>query len=446
MHGLSGHRFASALTVMNGVPDSPINRYHQVEDSVIENNTIIDSAHIELAAGSDAERSAVPITTVFRNNLVYNRDGKDIITVHDDVTGIEFAGNVLNAVEHPVIERGFSSRAVALEELPTGLMRPADPELADVGASADLAVLDRDVTGVDWYPKPDKTTRFDSGEVTRVQPGRDALFDAVAKAGAGDIIELEPGDYRVVKLLEINVPVTLRAADAARKPTVEFERTALFEIKDGGSLKLENLHLSGKSAPDSAGNALVRTSRYSMLQAYQLLVDGCEVSDLDVNHSFNFLAVSKSTLADRIDIRDSVFRNVSGSVLELNLETDDLGMYNAEYVAIVDSTFTGIGEAVADLYRGGTDESTFGPHFELRGSTLDNVGHSKRNRSGAAVRLLGVQRADVIDNVFTGSRPLRVELTVGDPVTVIRSNTFRSTPAPEILNGEALVADNEVVE
>ena len=71
---------------------------------------------------------------------------------------------------------------------------------------------------------------------------------------------------------------------------------------EGGSvfLKLENLHLSGKSAPDSAGNALVRTSRYSMLQAYQLLVDGCEVSDLDVNHSFNFLAVSKSTLADRL--------------------------------------------------------------------------------------------------------------------------------------------------
>ena len=60
LHGLRGSRFGSALTVMNGVPDSPINRYHQVEDSLIENNSIIDSDHIELAAGSDAERSAVP--------------------------------------------------------------------------------------------------------------------------------------------------------------------------------------------------------------------------------------------------------------------------------------------------------------------------------------------------------------------------------------------------
>jgi poly(beta-D-mannuronate) lyase len=133
-------------------------------------------------------------------------------------------------------------------------------------------------------------------------------------------------------------------------------------------------------------------------------------------------------------------------VLELNVETDDLGMYNAEYVSIVDSSFEDIGEAVTDLYRGGTDESTFGPHFELRGSTLENVGHSKRNRSGASVRLLGVQRAYVNNNMFANSKGLRVEQTVGDPVTVIRSNTFRATPAPEILNGEAQLSDNVLVE
>ena len=30
LQGLTGYRFGSALTIMNGVPDSPINRYHQV--------------------------------------------------------------------------------------------------------------------------------------------------------------------------------------------------------------------------------------------------------------------------------------------------------------------------------------------------------------------------------------------------------------------------------
>ena len=261
MQGLTGHRFASALTVMNGVPNSPINRYHQVEDSVIENNTVIDSLHIEMAAGSDEERSAVPKTTSFRNNLIYNRDGASVITVHDDISGIDFEGNVLNKVENPAIDRGFSSRNVELQKLPTGLMRPVDPELAGVGASADLTVLDRDATGVDWYPKPDNTPLFDTGKTIRIAPKRDALFDAVSKASAGDIIELEPGDYLVSKFIEIHVPVTVRAADPGKKPNIEFERTALFEIKDGGSLKLQGLRFSGKSAPDNAGNAMIRTSR-----------------------------------------------------------------------------------------------------------------------------------------------------------------------------------------
>ncbi|MEE4218398.1 MAG: chondroitinase-B domain-containing protein [Xanthomonadales bacterium] len=446
MQGLTGHRFASALTIMNGVPDSPINRYHQVEDSVIENNTVIDSAHIEMAAGSDAERSAVPISTAFRNNLVYNRDGSSIITVHDDISGIEFEGNLLNKVEKPAISRGFSSREIKLQKLPTGLMRPVSDDLSGVGASASLTVLDRDATGVDWYPKPDNAPRFDTGNVIQVGPESGALFEAVTKASAGDIIELAAGDYLVTKLIELNVPVTLRAADPLDKPSIEFERTALFEIKDGGSLKLTGLKLSGKSAPDNAGNALIRTSRYSMLNAYDLLVDDCEITDLDINHSFNFLTVAKGTLADRIDIRNSRFENITGAVLELDKETDDLGLYNAEYVTIVDSQFENIGKALAVLYRGGTDESTFGPHFSLRDSGLSNVGMNKRNKSGASVSLLGVQLADVNHVGFAGSAPIKVVLTVGGPVTHIVNNTFKSTPAPEIFNGEATLTDNKVVQ
>lgn len=444
LQGLTGYRFGSALTVMNGVPDSPINRYHQVEDSVIENNTVIDSDHIELAAGADEERSAVPKTTTFRNNLVYNRDGRDIFTVHDDISGIAFEGNVLNEVENPTISRGFTSRSIELVRLPTGLMRPADEGLAGVGASADLAVLDRDDTGVDWYPKPDHGPGFGTGATTGVGPGEGEFESAVAAAGPGDSIELAPGDYQVSRLLAITVPLTIRAADADDKPAIRFERSAMFEIQDGGSLQLQGLAISGASAPDSPGNYLVRTSRYAMLNAYDLLVEDCEISQLDVNHSFNFLGVSKGTLADRIEISDSVFEGISGAVIELDRETDDLGLYNAEYISITGSEFKDIGEALAVIYRGGTDESTFGPHFELSNSVLNNVGHSKRNKSDASVSLLGVQRADIHDVEFIDSMPLRVTHTVGGPITEIRSNTFKNTSAPEIRNGEAVLEGNRV--
>ena len=51
MYGLKGYRFGGALVVMNGVPNSPINRYHQVEDSVVENNSVIDSDHVRIRRG-----------------------------------------------------------------------------------------------------------------------------------------------------------------------------------------------------------------------------------------------------------------------------------------------------------------------------------------------------------------------------------------------------------
>lgn len=450
LQGLTGYRFGSALTVMNGVPDSPINRYHQVEDSVIENNTLIDSKHIELAAGSDAERSAVPKTTQFRNNLIYNDDGADIFAIHDDISGISFKGNVLNDVADFGIDKGFTSRKIHLKEMPSGLMRPEAADLSNVGASADLTVLSRNATGASWYPKPDHGPSFDTGSVISVEPGQGNLHKAVAKASAGDVLELSAGVYLEQKLLIIDKPLTFRAtgkpSSKDSRPTIEFERNSLFEIVDGGSLKLKSLRISGKSAPDVAGNSAIRTSRYSMLSPYQLLIIDCEISDLDVNHSFNFLTVSKGTFARQIEVRDSQFENISGAILELDKETDDLGLYNVEYLTIADSTFKNVGEALAVVYRGGTDESTFGPHVEIRDTKLLNVGQSKRNKSASSVSLHGVQVASILDNEFIDSRAIKVMLTVGDPVTAINRNRFKSTHPPVIEGGEIRMLDNVVSE
>ncbi|MCY3988304.1 MAG: alginate lyase, partial [Gammaproteobacteria bacterium] len=109
---------------------------------------------------------------------------------------------------------------------------------------------------------------------------------------------------------------------------------------------------------------------------------------------------------------------------------DDLGRYNGEEISVVDSRFSNIGGAVVDIYRGGTDESTFGPRLEVRSSVLDSVGHNARNKTDASIRLLGVQVADIHDNEFINSRPIRVTHTVGDPVTRIGDNRFAGTPDP----------------
>ena len=430
MHGLTGHRFGGALVVMNGVPNSPLNRYDPVDNALIENNSVIDSDHVEFGAGSDEERSATPTNSVFRSNLIHNEDGQNIVAVHDDVGGIEFHGNVLNDVDEPTLTEGFVNAALELVSADNGLLYPADGQFADAGASRDLEVLDRESTGVSWYPKPGPETRFDTGETVTIGPGEDALFDAANGAGNGDIIVLEPGEYIVTKIIVLDRPLTIRAIPGTA--TIEFERTALFEIADGGSLKLSGVTISGRAAPDISGNSAIRTTRYSMLDNYALVVEDSTIQDLDINYSFNFFTVARHTFADRIEISNSVFRDITGHVLTLAQETDDLGLYNGEYISITGSTFRNIEGALADIYRGGTDESTFGPHFELRSSSLDSVGNGSRNKSAASIRLLGVQATDIFDNVFADSQPVRVIHTVGDPVTRLGDNRFEATPDPVI--------------
>ena len=275
MIGLTGTRFGGALVIMNGVPNSPINRYHQVEDSLIENNTIINARNIELAAGSDEERSAVPITTRFMNNLIYSEDGQDPINIYDDISGIKFKGNVQNDIPGFQISDGFTSREVKLKTLDNGLILAKGKKLKGVGADRKLVVLEKAQTGTTWYPKPENTPRFGGGQTHIIKAEGDKLIEAVVNAKTGDVIELKPGHYQVEKLIVIDKPLTIRSA-GSEKPVIEFERTALFEIHEGGALKIEGLLISGASAPDVAGNSLIRTSRYSMLAPYDLIVKNCE--------------------------------------------------------------------------------------------------------------------------------------------------------------------------
>lgn len=444
MEGLGGSGFTSALTVMNGVPNSPINRYHQVANAVIENNSIINSDPIHLAAGADQERSARPISSRFARNLIVNPTTKDVFRIEDDVSGIAFAGNVQSPVEKPQLTTGFVRRPVRLQRASNGLLYPVGRGFEGVGVSRTLKPVTRAETGVAWYPKARVEARLGSGKTTKVQPGDGTLTAAVKAAAPGDTLALAPGRYGVDEVLVVDKPLSLvgPARRSGEKPwqtpvEITFTRPTLFQIENGGSLRLGRVSISGRDAPDAAGNAVIRTSPAPMISAYELVIEQSRIGDLKVNNAFHVLAATKGTLADRIVVRDSLFENISGSVLKADAETDNLGLYNAEQVEIAGSEFRSVDGEVISLLRGGNDESTFGPRLEMRDSLVQNAGRSARNASGASVRLHGVQSARIHGVRFVDSAPVKVAHTVGEPSTEIVGNTFARTPAPRI---EELVA------
>lgn len=445
MEGLKGTRFGGALVVMNGVPNGPINRYDPVINALIERNSLINSDNLQLGAGSDTERSGVPEDSDFNNNLISNDDGRDVFTVYDDMSGITFKDNILASMDPPDFATGFTRESVSLSRASNGLLYPTAS--VDAGVTKELVVTTKDMTGPSWYPKPESAPVFGGGKTIRIEPGEGALFDAVKLAGRGDTIELAAGDYTVSKFLKLDKALTFKGRGDV---SITFERSALFEILDGGSLQLIDLNISGEDAPDYTGNSVIRTSPYSMLSNFSVDIQNCDFVDMDVNRVFNIFTSAKGTFADNITVANSSFEDVSGSVFALDKESDDFGIYNAEYLTISDSTFKNIQGTVVDYYRGGTDESTFGPHLKVTGSTLENVGNGKRNKTKSSLYIHGVQVTNIEDNVFKDSAPILINHTVGEPKTFVVKNRFSGTKLPinvELNSGlepTAVIKDNEL--
>mgnify|MGYP005986451971 CR=1 FL=1 len=417
-YGLTGYRFRGALVVMNGVPNSPLNRYFQVEDAIIENNVFVDSDHVQLCAGSDAERSATPINSTFKNNTFYLEKPSKLVTIYDDISGIAFENNLTNHPINKTLTSGFEVENMSLTKDKNGLLMPMIGEKVIAPALAD-EIPTKENTGAAWYSKADKRIAFESGKTTSVAAGVNTLFDAIKNSQPGDILELKDSErYELTKLPLIQHPLTIQASEG-KTPLILWEKKAAFDIVNGGELRLKGLTFDGENAPDGSGNAVIRTSKYSMNKNYSLRIENCAFDNLDVNHSFDVIRIYKNTFADEIHISNSTFNNITGHVMALDKETDDVGIYNAEFVTLHNNIFTNIGGAVLSLHRGGKDESTFGPFLDMDHCTFENVGFDSRNKYKAAINLYGVQDIQMKNSIFKKTKKIQMHLVVGEPIVKV---------------------------
>lgn len=427
--GLTGTRFRAALVIMNGVPNSPLNRYFQVIDSEASNNMIIDCDHIQLCAGSDEERSATPNNTKMNSNIIYNTKKDKVFTIYDDVSGIEFKDNLLsNNMDFPQyqeteLKKGFKKQEINLIRENGILSSNTHPH---IGPDPLLPRINQTNTGIPWYPKKNYQIEFDNGKDILVKPGENTIYEAVKNSKKGDrIILTQKGKYLESKSIDIKHTLTIIGENELNtKPIITFERSSLFNVLNEGSLSLENLKFSGEDCDDYAGNAVIRTSRYSMINNYKLKIKGCDFENLDVNHSFNVLKVYKNSFADSILVKDCNFKNITGHVFNLDKEFDDIGIYNVENFEMDNCTFENIGGVAINLYRGGRDESTFGPILKLRNTEFFNVGHDKRNKYNAALSIHGVQFAEMENLNFKDSKKVKMHLVVGEPVIKLNNIDF----------------------
>ncbi|MEO1662751.1 MAG: chondroitinase-B domain-containing protein [Pseudomonadota bacterium] len=417
---LSGERFSGALVVMNGVPNSPINRYHQVDGAVIENNSFESIGTIELAEGSDSERSAVPINSVFRKNLVLSNREVTPFNLYDDLSGIEFSSNITNLTPPEELASGFTVQGVEAA-VPAG-----------TGASGDVGVA-KEATGVPWYPKPSAGSPFDTGKTILVAAGENQIAQALGQAEPGDTLVLEAGAYHETKALNLQIPVTVRAAEPGTV-RVSFGQPSLFLLSSTGGLRMSGIHVSGARAPKASGNSFIASSARGGTGNHVVELADLSFADFMNSPDFSIVSAAKGTFFDRVEIRSSRFKGISGIPFKFDTETDDRGVYNIEYLIIEDSQFEDIGEPVASVYRGGRDESTFGPHVFLTSSKFKNTG-----QNGAPLAILyGVQNMKIQDNTLDEANPAKLTITTGKPKTIVAGNINSAGEAAPVLTIEDL--------
>ena len=72
---LTGDDGRSAITLMMGIPDSPLHRYFQVQRALVEDNSIVDCEHPLLIGLSDDKHATLaPVETLFRGNQIDARE------------------------------------------------------------------------------------------------------------------------------------------------------------------------------------------------------------------------------------------------------------------------------------------------------------------------------------------------------------------------------------
>lgn len=144
-----------------------------------------------------------------------------------------------------------------------------------------------------------------------------------------------------------------------------FECFVLFEIYDNGNLKFEGLVFLGKDSLDVFGNSVVRMKKWGMFYNYVLNVENCDIECFDINYLFDFFMFGKGVFVDDILFLKNSFNGIIGYVLSFDKEIEDYGIYNVEYVSIINNMFSNISGSVVNFYWGGIDESIFGLYLDM---------------------------------------------------------------------------------
>ncbi|WP_075341354.1 chondroitinase-B domain-containing protein [Tenacibaculum agarivorans] len=428
-YNLRGNEFRAPLAVMNGIPKSPLNRYNQVTDVVVANNTWMNcKSPFHFSVGANLEqkdvlpaseiRSARPERIIIANNIMYSENTSDsLIVAYDDVDGINFYKNISSHPFNTVITKeGVISEKIEMERYSDWLLFPNSQlkegytgfdfdknirtdlfgrsrENITIGAISQFnnikGEIDYKIYGTNWF----------NPNVKRKQPKQteannsEEFLKAIENSDIGDTILLTAKNYTITTPVSIKTEIVITSKNKEERAQLHFTGEASgFKLYPNSNLKLTNVELLGDGTQKAFS-----TLDENMYTTYNLFVDNTQVSNFKT-----IFEATKGSFADEISITNSELTNCKYGIL-LNKEIDDKGDYNAEFLTIENSKFSNIAKDVINYYRGGYDESTIGGNLIVKKNTFTNCGKSELN--GILIKNRGIVNLEFENNSFINNSP-----------------------------------------
>ncbi len=387
-----GVDFRSPLAIMNGIPNSPANRYVQVTEADIQYNTFYECAPITFGEGSDAERTLPPDKVIFGNNTFYNTRDSIIYKIYDDIKGISFGGNKASKELKQVLLNGFDKINLPKQK-PVFKRNGKGPQHPHVDI---IPLVEKESylsSGASWFEKKSIANQPKPLLVNC------ATVDEVYKqleTNLPVIIKLTSLKYQLSKPFVITKPVQFTGNRSQMIKLSTGDIMSVFVIGGNGDLTLQNLSIDGSGV--RAGHFISSDSAGSS-DHYNLTVHNCSIENLDrANGCQNIFYAYRSMVADSLNFHGNAFSNNRCNGIMLTAEKEDKGYYNAEKIFIGHNNFTGLKGELMNIYRGGNDESTLGPQLYF---SHNRVSDCQSIDTIPLIRFTGVQVTAVFSNHFT---------------------------------------------
>lgn len=410
-----GEGFRSPLAIMNGVFNSPPNRYLPVRDAVIANNTFSNCTPFSICEGSDAERSVSPKNVYIFNNLFYSDEEAVSFEYFDKIDSVYFKGNVINSKISKTVKQGFEQQNISVSmfsdnpfpsytegkssiSLPDSIKSQESKRLKTsfstnigcVGLPYFISLSNQSKNlGIQWKLPAEKiivtNAKFEECK------DAEALYNYLSKDLPVYQIELTGLTYIFDRSIKLTKNISIRG----NKDEISFNSNktieSVFEMSANTQLNLTDLNLTASSLK---ANQLISADSSGTCINYRLTIDNSRILNLTNTILLNAF---RSSYASQINISRSTFFN-NNTLFKLTDEQEKKGYYNVEKMSVNRCQFVNNKGQILGLIRTGNDESTMGPMLNINENIFIDCNNNKE-----LILLEGVQFSNIANNYFIKS-------------------------------------------